>query len=61
MAVAEGRTRPELEEPALVRYPSCLGLPTIDYRNRDTLAHCPDCRRGGVVPRETFHAWWLER
>ena len=61
MAVAEGRTRAESEEAAVVRCPSCLGLRTVSYRNRDTPALCLDCRRGEVVPRENYYAWWLER
>ena len=41
--------------------PSCLGLRTIAYRNRDTAAYCPDCRRGEVVTRETYRARTLQR
>ena len=33
---------------------------TVSHRNRGSVAHCPDCRRGEVVPRETFCDWWLE-
>ena len=51
MAVAEGRTRAELEEPALVRCSECLGLRTVSHRNRGSVARCPDCRRGETVPR----------
>lgn len=40
--------------------PSCRGLRTVAHRNRDSVALCPDCRRGEVIPRETFHEW-LER
>jgi hypothetical protein len=36
-------------------------LRPISYRNRDTDARCLDCRRGEVVRRETYWAWWLER
>jgi hypothetical protein len=61
VAVAAAKTRAEHEEPALVRCPSCLGLRSIAFRNRDTAALCPDCRRGEVVPRETYYVWWLER
>ena len=46
---------------AVVRCSSCLGLRTVSHRNRDSVALCPDCRRGEVVPREMFYAWWLER
>ncbi len=60
MAVAEAKTWQEPVETAVVRCPSCLGLRTL-ARNRDSAALCPDCRRGEVVPRETYHAWWLER
>ena len=62
MAVAEGRTRAaEPEELAVVRCSSCLGLRTVSYRNRDTAARCPDCRRGDVVPLSAFHDFWLQR
>ena len=44
-----------------MRCPSCSGLRTISYRNRDTAALCPDCRRGEIVRRETYWDWWLER
>ena len=60
VAVAETSTRAALEDTADVRCPSCLGLRTIAYPNRDTAALCLDCRRGNV-PRETFCHWWLER
>ena len=50
----------ELEEPALVRCPSCFGLRTLAHRNRHSVA-CPDCRQGEVVLRGSYHAWWLER
>ena len=45
------RHDPEPEAPALVRCRSCLGLRSLSHRNRDTAAHCLDCRRGEVVPR----------
>ena len=61
VAVAEGRTGAGREEVAVVRCPSCSGLRTIAYRNRDTDALCPDCRRGDIVRRETYWDWWLER
>ena len=61
MVVAEGRTQAEPEEVAVVRCPSCSGLRTISYRNRDTAALCADCRAGEVVRRETYWDWWLER
>ena len=61
MAVAEASTRAEPEQPALVRCSSCLGLRTVSHRNRGSAALCPDCRRGEVVPRATYCAWWLER
>ena len=44
-----------------MRCPSCSGLRTISYRNRDTDARCLDCRRGEIVRRETYWDWWLER
>ena len=56
-----GRTQAEPEEVAVVRCPSCSGLRTISYRNRDTDARCLDCRRGEIVRRETYWDWWLER
>ncbi len=46
---------------AVVRCSSCLGLRTVSHRNRGSIALCPDCRRGEVIPRETFYAWWLEQ
>ena len=55
------RTGAEPEEPALVRCSSCLGLRTVAHRNRGSVARCPDCRRGEVVSRGAFRAWWLER
>ena len=61
MAVAEGKDTAEPEEVAVVRCPSCSGLRTISYRNRDTDALCLDCRRGEIVRRETYWDWWLER
>ncbi len=61
MAVAEAKIWAEPEEPALVRCRKCLGLRTVSHRDRDTAARCLDCRRGHVVPRETYYAWWLER
>ena len=61
VAVAEASTRAEPEQPALVRCSSCLGLRTLSHRNRDSIALCPDCRRGEVLPRETFRDWWLQR
>ena len=61
MAVAERRTQAEREQPALVRCSSCLGLRTVSHRNRDSTGLCPDCRRGEVVPRETYRDWWLEK
>ena len=61
MAVSAGRTGAEREELAVVSCPSCSGLRTISYRNRDTDARCLDCRRGEIVRRETYWDWWLER
>lgn len=50
-----------LETPATVRCPSCNGLRTITYRNRQTGALCPECRKGRVVSRTQFHNYWLAR
>ena len=56
VAVAEARTR--AQHPALVRRcSSSHGLRTVFQRNRDSIALCPDCRRGEVIPRETFCDW----
>ena len=44
------------EQLAVVRCPSCLGLRTVAFRNRDTAPLCPDCRAGEVVSRETYRA-----
>ena len=45
----------------VIRCPSCKGLRSIAYRNRETSALCPECRRGDVVVRTQFHNYWLER
>ena len=45
----------------VIRCPSCKGLRSIAYRNRDTHALCPECRRGDVAVRTQFHNYWLER
>ena len=38
------------EEVAVVRCPSCYGLRTISYRNRDTAALCAEPRRQSRIP-----------
>jgi hypothetical protein len=59
LAVTENPSREE--EVAVVRCPSCQGLRSISFRNRDSGALCKDCRRGEVVTVEDFHSYWLER
>jgi len=49
------------ERPATVRCPSCGGLRSIAYRNRDTTAYCPACRKGKVVPFSRYHNYWTKR
>lgn len=33
----------------------------MSVRNRDSRAHCSECRRGKVVTRTQFHNYWLQR
>ena len=49
------------QPPATVRCPSCGGLRSIAYRNRDTPAFCPSCRKGKVVRMSQYHNYWLKR
>ena len=49
------------EHPSTVRCPSCGGLRSIAYRNRDTLAECQSCRKGNIVRLSQYHNYWLKR
>ena len=69
-AIPARRTRPDLgpeprkavDEIILVRCPCCQGLRGVGRRHvtRDPL-ECPECRRGRVVLRSAYFAFWLER
>lgn len=55
------RQRPA-DEITMVRCPSCEGLRAIYVkRHRSFSGKCYDCRRGKVVRREEFYAFWIER
>ncbi len=38
-----------------------VSVRTLARRNRESVALCPDCRRGEVVARDDQYALWLER
>jgi len=59
VAVTENPSREE--EVAVVRCPTCRGLRSISFRNRESGALCKDCRRGEVVTVEDFYGFWLTR
>ena len=49
------------EAPVTVRCPLCKGLRSLAFRNRNTQAVCPECRKGNVVKRSQYHNYWLQR
>ena len=48
------------EEVILIRCECCDGLFSVSVRRRDSVKKCTECRRGRVVTRDLFHAYWLE-
>jgi hypothetical protein len=50
------------EEVVAVRCPSCGGLRGVSARHAARNGgNCWDCKKGRVVRREDFYAFWLER
>ena len=61
MAVAEGRTRAEPEQPALVRCSSGLGCGPSPIATATPSPSARTVAAGKSFSRETFCAWWLAR